>query len=186
MTVRAGECDSVLEHKSGALSGIFEGYQGVGRIAVESLSNATAVYLAQRYGTSPPQVDRYKSGLTQDRLTRVVDYIENYLGNDLSLMELSTVACLSSYHFGKMFKRSTGLSVHQYVITRRLERAKLLLSARTAPLVEIAFATGFQDQSQFSAVFKRRVGVTPGAYAVIASGLKGCVKQAGEAKSQSS
>jgi AraC family transcriptional regulator len=169
-TICAGERDSVLEHMAGALGAMFERCPSSERIAVDSLCNATAVYLAQRYGTLPIQVITYKSGLTQDRLTRVIDYIETYLGNDLSLTELSTVACLSSYHFGKMFKRSTGLSVHQYVIARRLERAKLLLSARKLPLVEIALAVGFQDQSQFTAVFKRRIGITPGAYSRIISG----------------
>jgi AraC family transcriptional regulator len=139
---------------------------------VESLCNATAIYLAQRYGTIPLDVNMYKSGLTQDRLKLVIDYIETYLANDLSLTELSGVAHLSSYHFGKMFKRSTGMSVHRYVTARRLERAKLLLSARRVPLVEIALAVGFQDQSQFTAAFKRRIGVTPGAYARTASGSK--------------
>jgi AraC family transcriptional regulator len=172
ITIRAGERDPVLEHMVGALCALFERCPLSERIAVESLCDATAVYLAQRYGALPLQVNTYKSGLTQARLTRVIDYIETNLGNGLSLMELSNVACLSSYHFGKMFKRSTGLSVHQYVITRRLERAKLLLAARRLPLVEIALAMGFQDQSQFTAVFKRRIGIPPGAYARITSGLK--------------
>ena len=58
-------------------------------------------------------------------------------------------------------------------VARRLERAKLLLSTRRVPLVEIALAVGFQDQSQFTAAFKRRIGITPGAYARVASGSKG-------------
>ena len=149
------------------LGAIFESYLWPERIVVESLCHATAVYLAHRYGTFPLRVDRYKAGLTQDQMTRVLDYIEAYLGNDLSLMELSAVAGLSSYHFGKMFKRSTGQTVHQYVIARRLERAKSLLFSRTLPLAEIALAVGFKDQSQFTSVFKRRIGITPGGYARI-------------------
>jgi AraC-like DNA-binding protein len=61
---------------------------------------------------------------------------------------------------------------HQYVITRRLERAKSLLSSRTLPLADIALTVGFQDQSQFTAVFKHHVGITPSTYARITSGLK--------------
>jgi len=167
ITLRAGERDFVLEHMIGALGAMFERYLWSDRIAVESLCHATAVYLAHRYGTFPLPVERYKAGLTQDRMTRVLDYIEAYLGNDLSLMELSAVAGLSSYHFGKMFKRSTGQCVHQFVIACRLERAKSLLSSRTLPLAEIALAVGFKDQSQFTSVFKRRIGITPGAYARI-------------------
>lgn len=170
--VQAGEPDFVLEHMIGALSAIFERYSSPARIVVESLCNAMSVYLAKHYGVFPLQVERYRSGLTQDRLSRVLDYIEAYLGEDLSLIELSGVACLSSYHFGKMFKRSTGQSVHQYVIARRLERAKSLLSSRTSALADIALTVGFQDQSQFTAVFKRHVGITPSTYARVASGLK--------------
>ena len=95
ITIRAGERDSVLEHMISALGALFESYPSSERIAVESLCNATAVYLAQRYGTFSLQADRYRSGLTQDRLSRVLDYIEAYLGEDLSLTELSRVACLS-------------------------------------------------------------------------------------------
>jgi AraC family transcriptional regulator len=65
-----------------------------------------------------------------------------------------------------------GQSVHQYVIARRLERAKSLLCLGKLPLSEIAFAVGFQDQSQFTAAFKHHVGVTPGMYAFITSGSK--------------
>jgi hypothetical protein len=59
-----------------------------------------------------------------------------------------------------MFKRSTGQSVRQYVIARRLERAKSLLSSKTLPLAEIALVVGFQDQSQFTAAFRNRVGTS--------------------------
>ena len=169
--VRAGERDSVLEHLIGALGAIFERNSSSKRIAAESLSNATAVYLAERYGVAPLKIDRYKVGLTQDWLSRVLDYIEAYLESGLSLLELSGVACLSPYHFGKMFERSTGQSVHQYVIARRLERAKSLLALRELRPSEIALAVGFQDQSQFTGVFRRHIGITPGKYARITSGL---------------
>src|SRR5262249_16448187 len=95
ITVRAGERDSVLEHMIGALVAIFERYSSSERIAVESLCNATAVYLAQRYGVFALRLEKYRSGLTEDRLSRVLDYIEAYLGDELSLTELSGVACLS-------------------------------------------------------------------------------------------
>lgn len=169
MTLRAGGPDSVLEHMISALRALFESYLTPERIAIESLCNATAVHLALRYGAFRLRVDRYNSGLTRDRMARVLDYIEVYLAKDLSLIELSAVACLSSYHFGKMFKRSMGQSVHQYVIKRRLDRAKSLLYSRSLPLAEIALAVGFHDQSQFTAAFRRSVGVTPGAYTSAAS-----------------
>jgi AraC family transcriptional regulator len=175
-TTRTGERDLVLEHLVGALGEIFKRHSPREKLAIESLCNSTAVYLAQRYGVFPQPLDIYRSGLAQDRLSRVLDYIEGYLERDLSVMELADVACLSPYHFGKMFKRSMKQSVHQYVIARRVERAKSLLVSPKLPLAEIALVVGFQDQSQFTAVFKRSMGITPGVYARAACGLKRAVE----------
>jgi len=78
------------------------------------------------------------------------------------LEQISAVARISPYHFARQFKAATGLSPHQYVIIRRIERAKQLLRARTdLSLAEVATCAGFSDQSQFSHHFKRIVGVTP-------------------------
>jgi AraC-like DNA-binding protein len=73
--------------------------------------------------------------------------------------------CLNSpYHFAKQFKRATGLPPHQYVIARRVERAKQLLQGGDFTLAEVAARAGFSDQSQFCRHFKRLVGVTPGRF----------------------
>ena len=77
----------------------------------------------------------------------------------------AAVARLSRYHFARQFKAATGLPPHQYVIMRRVERAKELLQAGTAlSLAEVAAHVGFSDQSHFSQHFKRLVGVTPGQF----------------------
>jgi AraC family transcriptional regulator len=79
---------------------------------------------------------------------------------------MAAVAHLSPYHFARQFKAATGLPPHQYVITRRVERAEHLLQAGTdRSLAELAAHAGFSDQSQlFSRHFKRLVGVTPGRF----------------------
>jgi AraC family transcriptional regulator len=75
---------------------------------------------------------------------------------------LAAVVGLNPYHFGRQFKAATGLPPHQYVILRRVERAKLLLQAGPGlSLAKVALRAGFSDQSQFSRHFKRFVGVTP-------------------------
>ena len=81
------------------------------------------------------------------------------------MKQLAAVACLSPYHFARQFKRATGLPPHQYVILRRVDRAKQLLQAGTnLSLAEVALRAGFSDQSQFSHHFKRLVGATPGQF----------------------
>jgi AraC family transcriptional regulator len=74
----------------------------------------------------------------------------------------AAVARRSAYHFARQFKAATGLGLHQYVILRRVERAKQLLQQdRDLSLAEIAVCAGFSDQSRFSHHFKRVGGVTP-------------------------
>ena len=92
-----------------------------------------------------------------------------HLDADLTLERLAAAARLSVYHFARQFRAATGLPPHQYVILRRVERAKQLLQAgRDLPLAEVAARAGFADQSQFSRHFKRLVGVTPGQFRMAA------------------
>ena len=82
---------------------------------------------------------------------------------------MAAVARLSPYHFARQFKAATGLPPHQYVIARRVERAKQLLQAGTdLSLAEVAARAGFADQSQFCHHFKRLVGVKPGQFRISA------------------
>ena len=74
---------------------------------------------------------------------------------------MAAVARLSAYHFARQFKAATGLPPHQFVILRRVERAKLLLQGGDLSLAEVAAHAGFSGQSVFCHHFKRLVGVTP-------------------------
>jgi AraC family transcriptional regulator len=136
-----------------------------GSLAAESLANVLAVHLI-RHVLAPPQPTRRRHGtFPRAKLRAVVEYIEEHLGACPSLEQMAAVAHLSPYHFARQFKAATGLPPHQYVIVRRVERAKQLLQLRTdLSLVEVAVCTGFSDQSQFSHHFKRLVGATPGQF----------------------
>src|SRR5262249_25719238 len=103
--------------------------------------------------------------LPPGRLRAVAEYVQAHLDADPSLEELAAVVHLSPYHFARQFKAATGLPPHQYVIARRVERARQLLEAGTGfSMAEIAAQAGFSDQSQFAHHFKRLVGVTPGQF----------------------
>jgi len=92
---------------------------------------------------------------------RLFEFIEENLQRNLSLEELASQVSYSRGHFLKMFRMATGTSPHQYLVQRRVERAKALLDAGKLPLAEIAMTCGFSSQSHFSAEFRRRVGVSP-------------------------
>lgn len=103
-------------------------------------------------------------GLPRGSLRRVKDYVEENLSGELTLAELSGVAHMSPFHFSRMFKLSAGLSPHQYVIRRRVELAKRLLSGTGLPLHEVARTAGFTDQSHLAKHFRLRLGTTPRAF----------------------
>src|SRR5207244_8653762 len=133
-----------------------------GPLAAESLANILAVQLL-RHALAPRRPERGPDGaLPRGRLRAVVEYIEEHLNASPTLEQLPAVARLSLYHFARQFKAATGLPPHEYVIARRVERAKQFLQGGgDLSLAEVAAQAGFSDQSQFARHFKRRVGVTP-------------------------
>jgi AraC family transcriptional regulator len=136
-----------------------------GWLAAESLANVLVVHLI-RHLLSPRRPERGPDGaMPRGRLRAVVEYIEEYIAAGLTLEQMAAVARLSPYHFARQFKTAIGLPPHQYVIMRRVERAKHLLQSGTdLSLAEVAARAGFSDQSRFSGHFKRLVGVTPGQF----------------------
>jgi AraC family transcriptional regulator len=133
-----------------------------GPLAAESLAHLLAVHLI-RNASSPRVAPRRADGaLPQRKLRAVVEYIEENLDAGLTLDQIAAVAHLSPCHFSQQFKAATGLPPHQYVVVRRVERARQFLQQDDdLSLAAIAARCGFCDQSQLSNHFKRVVGVTP-------------------------
>src|SRR4029077_9269357 len=107
-------------------------------------------------GFQPPEV---RGGLAPWQKKRVAEYIEDHLGEDISLGTLANVIRLSSYHFAHMFKQSFGEPPHRYVTGRRMLRAKSLLEGQKT-ITEIGRALGFVETSSFTAAFRRSAGIT--------------------------
>lgn len=95
------------------------------------------------------------------RLRRVHEYVDEHLAESIGLADLAEAAGLSRMHFAAQFRVATGYPPHHYVLHRRIDHAKELLSGTHLPLVEVALAVGFQEQSHFSTVFKRFTDETP-------------------------
>ena len=98
------------------------------------------------------------------RLLRVLRHIETHVEEDLGIEELADIACLSPFHFARMFRNSMGEAPHRYVSELRMARAKALLTETDRPLVEIALASRFSSQANFSRAFRQTTGQSPGAY----------------------
>jgi AraC family transcriptional regulator len=82
----------------------------------------------------------------------------------LSLESLAQQTGFSPYHFARLFRQTTGESPHHFVLRQRIERAQCLLKQRDLPLAVVALESGFANQSHFTQVFKRHLGLTPRAY----------------------
>jgi AraC family transcriptional regulator len=127
----------------------------------EALGNALATYLIRRFSVFAPKVEEYKGGLPKTRLNRVLEYIELHLHDNISLTALAETAGISMYHFAKAFKQSTGATAHQYILERKIKRAKELLRDPRTSVLEASVQTCFVDQSHFTKTFRRLVGATP-------------------------
>lgn len=127
----------------------------------ESLGVALAHYLIRRHSVRAIRQGVYKGGMPTLRLNRVLDFMRQNYAKETRLWELAQLAGMSPHYFCDLFKKSTGLTPHQYLVRCRIDQAKILLRGREFGISQIAKATGFADQSHFSKVFRRIVGVTP-------------------------
>jgi AraC family transcriptional regulator len=105
-----------------------------------------------------------RGGLPLPRLRRVLEFVEERLGDDLRLEQMAAEAGLSPFHFARQFRESTGVTPHQHVLEQRIARAKSLLKLRNLSMQQIAEDTGFGSATNLARSFRLREGVTPGAW----------------------
>lgn len=110
----------------------------------------------------PPRAD--PGGLPGAALRRVLEHIEANVHGDTRLGELARLAHISPFHFARLFKISTGLPPHRFVLARRMEQAKRLLACVDIPIATVGRDVGFRTASHFTAAFRRVTGMTPSAY----------------------
>jgi AraC family transcriptional regulator len=132
-----------------------------GPIFGESLGLALGVYLVNRYSVRDCAKPDYRGGMPTIRLNRTLEFINQNLTRDLRLWELAQIAGMSPNYFCELFKASTGLPPYKYILKCRIERAKQYLRDPKISLACAGAAAGFADQSHFTKVFRRMVGVTP-------------------------
>jgi len=105
-----------------------------------------------------------KGGLAGWQLRRAIEVMEADLARAPSLHRLADEVGLSASHFCTAFRQSTGLPPHKFLLRRRVDQAKQLMTNRRLTLTEIALHSGFASSSQFATTFRRVAGMTPTAY----------------------
>jgi len=156
--------DQRLEHLLKVLHAELEQGAPSGRVFGEQVGNAVAMLLAKHYSIVKPREFGTRGRIPTSRLKRVFEYVENHLDKEIRLSNLAGIASMSPYYFARLFKNSTSVTPHQYVASRRIERAKELLRHSDASVFEIGVRVGYLDAKHFRTLFRRKVGVSPSGF----------------------
>jgi len=134
------------------------------KLMVGALTSQLAVHILRRHARVRFRESGGDGSLTfrQDRAVRV--YVQQHLGQTISLNDLAAEAGMSRFHFARRFRSATGTTAHEFVTQQRVKRARAMLERTSTPLPEIARECGFADQPHLTREFRKRVGMTPGAY----------------------
>jgi AraC family transcriptional regulator len=135
-----------------------------GRLFLDSIEQAIAVALVNRHALRHRSVQIYRGGLGAARLRRIKELVHAKMEDDLSLDEMAQSVGLSTAHFARMFRKSTGETPHQFVLRHKVERAKAMLRAPDARIFDVALACGFKTQQHFAQVFRDVCGLSPTEY----------------------
>lgn len=146
---RDGDCEAAKAHIARALA-LLQG---------QLTSLPASVYAA---GRAVREIVR--GSLVSWQTRRITTHIEAHLTERIRTEDLAALLNLSSSHFSRAFKCTFGVSVHGYLVRRRIELAQALMLTTCKPLSEIALSCGMSDQSHFTRAFGRIVGETPHAW----------------------
>ncbi|MDS0790615.1 AraC family transcriptional regulator [Burkholderia pseudomultivorans] len=149
--------DPRLQHIAWAIAAELEADDASDPLYAESLCTALVARLVD---TAPAFRERRRS-LAPKTAARVLDYVESNLDRRLTLAELAALVSISVPHFKVLFRETVGVPVHQYVVQRRVERAKTLLLEGRLSISQIALEAGFAHQSHMASWMNRLLGATP-------------------------
>lgn len=156
--------DAVIYSLGLALKKEIESDNNHSLLYAESAATMLAVHILRHYAVQKPIIKDFAGGIPRSQLKLVIEYIEENLQRNLSLIELAKIVQMSPNYFVRLFKQSTGVTPYQYVLDCRISKAKELLRDRKLTLAEISQQLGFYDQSRFTNTFGKRMGITPKKY----------------------
>jgi AraC family transcriptional regulator len=128
------------------------------------VEQAMAVALVNDHAVRQRSVPAYRGGLGAARLRKIKELVHAKMEDDLSLDDMAQSVGLSTAHFARMFRKSTGETPHQFVLRLRVERAKAMLRVSDARVFDVAMACGFKTPQHFAQVFRDACRVSPTEY----------------------
>jgi AraC family transcriptional regulator len=164
LDVRPGKAfsDPVFSQLASMLRGVIDRPEELNGLFVDHILHAFGTHAAQAYGGMRAFVRPPRGGLAPWQERRARELMDAGVESDVTLLQLASECRLSVSHFAKAFRQSTGKAPHRWLMERRVDRAKDLLSNPEIPLIDVSLGCGFASQSHFTRIFTMFVGVSPG------------------------
>jgi AraC family transcriptional regulator len=134
--------------------------RGYGDFYAESVAAWLAVHMLT-FHSDHTQTDDRRDEISDQRLARTIEFMSSNFSQPLTLDQLAAEACISKYHFNRLFTRKVGSSPHRYLAGLRLDAAHQMLTSTDLPVSHIAVECGYPSSKHFSVAFSRRFGMTP-------------------------
>lgn len=157
------EADADLRRCADGLMREMLNSEPAGRIMIEALALQFAVLVRRQYGTDLP-VEFAKGGLAPWQLRQATEYLNDHIGDEVTITDLARTTGLSRFHFMRAFKQSTGKTLMQTLIDLRIAKARDLLEHTGLPVGAIAAMVGYEAPQAFARVFRRETGIAPAEY----------------------
>ncbi|MGA9670600.1 MAG: AraC family transcriptional regulator [Terracidiphilus sp.] len=157
-----GQVDPVVYHLGKTLDSTLEQPHHTSKIFVDHVLHALNCHFACSYGGVKMSAPQFRGGLSSLQMRRATELLEAHLDGNIELQQVAEACGLSLSHFARAFKTSFRKPPYKWLIERRVDRARNLMTSSRLPLADIAIQCGFADQSALNRSFKRIHGVTPG------------------------
>jgi AraC family transcriptional regulator len=140
---------------------VAQGHSYADTLISDMMVNAVCIRLATCYSASKLNPVPQRGGLPLARLKKILEYIDANLDKNISLRALADAANMNLHYFATLFRKSMGMSPHQFVLNRRVERAKGLLGDRNRSILDVSLQVGFDRPNNFARAFRRVAGISP-------------------------
>ena len=164
--IHPGECflDTIIGSIGQTLLPFFDKAIPANQPLIDHLLQGMCTYMTSTYSGSSVRPQIVKGALAPWQQRLVTQMMRDRIFEGISINELADACGLSAGALARGFKKSAGLSPHQWLLSRRIDLALELMADPYVSLADIAFSAGFSDQSHFSRVFTHKMGVAPGAW----------------------
>jgi AraC family transcriptional regulator len=157
-----GAFDPVVYHLGKTLLASVEQPGHASKIFLDCVLHALNCHFVRAYGGLVLLAPRFRGGLSSLQKRRATELLEAHLEGNIALQQVAEACELSVSHFARAFKETFRRSPYKWLIERRVDKARDLMTSSGLPLADIATQCGFADQSALNRSFKRIHGMTPG------------------------